>query len=67
MDDYHGLLAPEKCRDSMLKIIKRVAMLREDNELLVWRRGGWRNFPSAVGRDRFFDSVFNGGDGENLT
>lgn len=35
MDDNHGLLAPEQRRDAGFEVTQRIAMLREDNKLLV--------------------------------
>ena len=38
MDDHHGLLATEQRGDALLQIIQRIAMLGEDDQLLM--RGG---------------------------
>ena len=40
VDDDHGLLAAEQRRDTGLQVVQRVAVLGEDDELLV-RRGRW--------------------------
>jgi hypothetical protein len=62
----NGFLAAQQRRDAVLEIVKRVAVLGEENELLVWRGPGRRDLVRTVGRGpcRPFDLA--AGDGENL-
>ena len=52
VDDDHGLLAAEQRRDPLLQIVQRVAVLGEDDELLVRRRLGWGILRVARRRSR---------------
>ena len=66
VDDDHGLLSAEQRSDAGFKIVQGVAVLGEENELLVrgWR--GRRDPAGAVGFDRFSHAVGDGGGGEDL-
>ena len=66
VDHDHGLLAAEQRGDAVLKIVQRVAVLGEDDELLVRRGHGRRDRAGAVGRSRFGHAVGDGGGGEDL-
>ena len=66
VDDDHGLLAAEQRGDAGLKVVQRVAVLGEKNELLVWRGCGPRDLAGAIWGDRFGHTVSDGGGGEDL-
>src|ERR1700733_10742911 len=47
VDDDHGLLTPKQRADPALQVIQRVAVLGEDDELLMWRWRGLRRHGDA--------------------
>jgi hypothetical protein len=46
VDDDHGLLAAEQRGDALFEVVERVAVLGEDDQLLVRRRLGRRDRPA---------------------
>src|SRR5471032_413230 len=62
VDNDDGLLAPEKRRDALFQVIERVAVLGEDDQLLVGRRLGRWNRANG----RFADMLIISSGGENF-
>ena len=66
VDDDHGVAPAQKPGDAALQIIEGVAMLGEDDQLLVWRgRGRWDR-PRAVRQRGLGDAMVQAGRGEDL-
>jgi hypothetical protein len=66
VDDDDRLLAAEQRADALFEIVECVAMLGEDDQLLVRRRGGWRDRGGTIGSRRFGNAVADGGRGEDF-
>ncbi len=57
VDDDDRLLAAEQRADALFEVVERVAVLGEDDQLLVRRRGGWRDRTGTIGSRRFGNAV----------
>src|ERR1019366_10004435 len=66
VDDNHRVLAPEQRSDTGFEVAQRVAMLGEDNQLLLRRRVRRRNCAGASGGSLAGRVVEYGGRLENL-
>jgi hypothetical protein len=64
VDDHDGALPPEQRADALLQVVKGVAMLAEDDELLSRRRLRLRD-GGAIRRTRFGGAIRDRGGREN--
>ena len=53
VDNDHSILASKKSGDAFFQIVECIAMLGENNQLLVRRRLGRRNWTGTIGHFRF--------------
>ena len=66
VNDDHGLLAPEQRGDAAHQVVERVAVLGEDDELLVRRRRGALDLARAIRCVRFSHAVGDRAGGEDF-
>jgi hypothetical protein len=66
MNENNRFFTAQQGRDAGLEVVERVAVLGEQNELLVRRRPGRGNLLSALGDGRCRAADLAAGDGENL-